>query len=128
MTGEEKFGRGVADFNAGRFFEAHEVWEELWLGAEEPEKTFLQGLIQIAAAFHHQGRGNARGAQSLLAAGMAKLTRCPDDFRGIAMAKLRQDVERWAGMVRSENRAESRGVPEIHRAAGKRGKENAADE
>jgi hypothetical protein len=25
----------------------------VWLVAEEPEKTFLQGLIQVAAAFHH---------------------------------------------------------------------------
>ena len=69
MKESEKFGRGLAHFNAREFFEAHEAWEELWLVEAEPEKTFLQGLIQLAAAFHHYGRGNLRGARSLLAAG-----------------------------------------------------------
>src|SRR5690348_17536429 len=59
--------RGIAHFNAREFFEAHEVWEERWLVAREPDKTFLQGLIQVAAACHHHARENARGAKSLLA-------------------------------------------------------------
>ena len=116
MSDNEKFERGVAEFNARRFFEAHEVWEELWLAAAEPEKTFLQGLIQLAAAFHHQARGNARGAQSLLATGIAKLARCPDDFRGVAIAGLRKEVERWLDIIRDNKKSESRDVPKIHAA------------
>src|SRR5579862_2387022 len=112
----EKFELGVADFNAGRFFEAHEVWEELWLAAAEPEKTFLQGLIQIAAAFHHHGRRNARGTESLLAAGILKLTGCPDDFRGVAIAELRKEAEEWIEMLRGERKAGSRELPKIHAA------------
>jgi len=119
MSDNEKFERGVAEFNARRFFEAHEVWEELWLAAAEPEKTFLQGLIQLAAAFHHQARGNARGAQSLLAAGIAKLARCPDDFRGVAIAGLRKEAERWAEILRGNKGPESPGVPRIHTARAK---------
>ena len=98
MKESGKFGRGVKLFNAGKFFEAHEVWEELWLAETEPEKTFLQGLIQLAAAFHHAGRGNSRGAQSLLAAGIVKLNRFPDDHRGLALAELRDAAKRWAKM------------------------------
>ncbi len=112
MTDEEKFERGVADFNTGRFFEAHEVWEELWLAAAEPEKTFLQGLIQVAAAFHHHGRGNARGTCSLLTAGIAKLAGCPDDYRGLAISKLREEVEAWAKLLSDENSG-LRDVPKI---------------
>ena len=44
---------GLRCFHSGAFFEAHEHWESVWLAAQEPEKTFLQGLIQIAAAFYH---------------------------------------------------------------------------
>lgn len=54
MNSEErkkKFEVGLAHFNAEKFFEAHEFWEEIWLVESEPEKTFLQGLIQVAAAF-----------------------------------------------------------------------------
>src|SRR6266849_11099605 len=41
---------GLRCFNSGAFFEAHEHWESVWLAAQEPEKTFLQGLIQVAAS------------------------------------------------------------------------------
>jgi predicted metal-dependent hydrolase len=96
MKESEQFRKGIALFNAREYFEAHEVWEELWLVEPEPEKTFLQGLIQVAAACHHNSRGNASGTQSLLAAGLAKLRSFPDDHRGIALAKLRTDAEEWA--------------------------------
>jgi len=38
--------------------------EEVWLETVNPEKMFLQGLIQVAAAFHHHSRANpARDAK-----------------------------------------------------------------
>jgi uncharacterized protein len=114
MTDNDKFERGVADFNAGRFFEAHEIWEELWLAAAEPEKMFLQGLIQVTAAFHHHARGNARGMQSLLAAGIAKLAGCPDDFRGVAIGALRDDAKAWEGILSGDSG--SRKPPRIRKA------------
>jgi predicted metal-dependent hydrolase len=107
MKESEQFPKGIALFNARKFFESHEVWEELWLVEPEPEKTFLQGLIQLAAACHHHGRGNRRGAQSLLAAGLAKLGRFPDDHRGIAVAKLRADAEQWAATLSGGNDLEA---------------------
>jgi uncharacterized protein len=128
MDDTEKFERGVTDFNAGRFFEAHEVWEELWLSAPEPEKTFLQGLIQIAAAFHHHGRGNACGRQSLLTAGIAKLAACPDEFRGTAIAKLRREVEAWQELQQTGKGRTPQHVPKIHATKSTPRKRNAADE
>jgi len=95
MNANEIFERGVAQFNARKFFEAHEAWEELWLIEPEPEKTFLQGLIQVAAALHHHSRGNSRGAKSLLAAGIVKLACFPASHRGLAVAKLRTQAKRW---------------------------------
>lgn len=89
----------MALFNDGKFFEAHEAWEEIWLIESEPEKTFLQGLIQVAAAFHHAQRGNAPGMTSLLKAGLEKLSRFPADYRGIAVAKLCEDSGRCAELV-----------------------------
>ncbi len=94
-----QFQKGVTLFNARKFFEAHEVWEELWLVEPEPEKTFLQGLIQLAAAYHHHGRGNPRGTQSLLAAGLAKLGSFPDDHRGVALAELRAEAKQWVEAI-----------------------------
>jgi predicted metal-dependent hydrolase len=93
---DDKFQRGLDHFNALEFFEAHEVWEEIWLVEAEPEKTFLQGLIQIAAAFHHYCRGNPQGAESLLASGIVKLNRFPDRHRRLDIADLRAAAKKWA--------------------------------
>jgi uncharacterized protein len=106
---DEKFQRGILHFNAQEFFEAHEVWEEIWLVEAEPEKTFLQGIIQIAAAFHHYGLENSDGAESLLAAGIVKLSRFPADHRGLEIGDLRSAAKRWArsiGESRKPSRAE----------------------
>ena len=55
------------------FFEVHELLEPAWLRAVEPVRTALQGLIQVAVAFHHLENGNHEGARSLLVEGVAKV-------------------------------------------------------
>ncbi len=93
---EEKLKKGIEQFNARAFFDAHETWEEIWLTAPEPEKTFLQGIIQVSAAFHHYCRGNPAGAQSLLTAGLLKLSRFPENHRGLDLEALRDAASHWA--------------------------------
>lgn len=56
---------GIEHFNVCDFFEAHEVWEELWQEHHGPNRAFYQGLIQVAVALHHFGNGNIRGARKL---------------------------------------------------------------
>jgi predicted metal-dependent hydrolase len=107
------FCRGIEQFNAGRFFEAHETWEEVWLRSPEPERTFLQGIIQIAAAFHHYSRGNCRGASSLLQAGLGRLASFPDAHRGIALGNLRQRAQAWAASLSSGETRPELPVPKI---------------
>ncbi|MGC1105692.1 MAG: DUF309 domain-containing protein [Candidatus Acidiferrales bacterium] len=97
----DKFQSGIALFNSGEFFKAHEVWEEIWLAAPEPEKTFLQGLIQLAAAFHHYSRGNRAGAQSLVTAALEKLKKLPNNYSGINLAALCVAVREWLAAPRN---------------------------
>ncbi len=52
-------------FNDHDYFEAHEVWEDLWMNTPGPERRFIQGLIQAAVALYHFGNGNVRGAVKL---------------------------------------------------------------
>jgi predicted metal-dependent hydrolase len=56
---------GIEFFNRCDFFEAHEVWEELWQEDFGPARKFYQGLIQAAVALHHFGNGNIRGAKKV---------------------------------------------------------------
>src|SRR5438128_2409427 len=39
---DPRLARGVREFNAGNFFAAHEIWEELWNDSVGAEKTLLQ--------------------------------------------------------------------------------------
>jgi hypothetical protein len=93
-TKDRLFQKGLDAFNSARFYDAHEKWEEVWLKTPNPEKMFLQGLIQVAAAYHHYLRANVRGARWLLREGAAKLKPFPEVHRGIELGRLR-DVARW---------------------------------
>ncbi|HYM62961.1 MAG TPA: DUF309 domain-containing protein [Thermoanaerobaculia bacterium] len=77
------FLAGVAHFNAREFWEAHESWEELWLVAESEIVQFLQGMIQLAAAYHHLQRGTLRGGVRLFDAALKRLAAFPADFCAI---------------------------------------------
>ncbi len=110
-----KFREGLEHFNHGRFFEAHEAWEAIWLPAAEPEKTFLQGIIQVAAAFHHLQRGNRRGTQSLLEAGLQKLEQFPRTHYGIRVEKLRAAARRWLAALTAKEEPVREEVPRIER-------------
>ncbi len=68
---------GIELFNAQKYWHAHEAWERMWLVAEGDKKTFLQGLIQLAAAYHHVQRGTFRGAIRLFDAALSKIAATP---------------------------------------------------
>jgi predicted metal-dependent hydrolase len=115
-TGEHStdlFARGVALFNSRHFFEAHEAWEEIWLHTERPEKTFLQGLIQVTAAFHHHSRKNLAGTESLLRAGLEKLEAFPAHHRQLRIDRLRASVRRWLATIARGNHARRPPLPRL---------------
>jgi predicted metal-dependent hydrolase len=80
--------RGITLFNDQEFWHAHEAWEELWLPARGEQKTFLQGLIQLAAAYHHVQRGTFRGGVRLFDAALAKLAPFPAGYGGVDRAEV----------------------------------------
>ena len=92
---QAQFRRGIDQFNNRLFFDAHETWEEIWLATPDPDKAYLQGIIQIAAAFHHYGRGNHKGTRSLLEAGLRRMGSCAATHFGIAVEPLRASAAEW---------------------------------
>ena len=86
---QDPFEHGLALFNAGKFFECHEVWEIAWKEARGEPRAFLQGLIQAAVAILHAERGNHRGAISVYKKARAKLDLLPSAFMGVALDEFR---------------------------------------
>jgi uncharacterized protein len=107
------FQQGLDAFNSAQFFEAHEHWEEVWLETPVPDKTFLQGLIQVAAAFHHYTRENRRGTQTLLEAGLTKLEPFPSVHWGLEIAPLRESVRLWLAAIATEDAPDPDSIPRI---------------
>jgi predicted metal-dependent hydrolase len=69
----ETLAAAAALFDAGLYFEVHEVLEPRWGAASGQEREALQGLIQVAVAWQHHANGNLAGACSLLVEGGARL-------------------------------------------------------
>ncbi len=90
-----ELAEGLRRYQAGEYFAAHEAWESLWLVAQEPDKTFLQGLIQVTAAFHHLQRNNPQGTVRLLHAALRRLERYPASFGSISVTLLCDDIREW---------------------------------
>jgi uncharacterized protein len=86
---------GLRCYRAGEFFAAHEHWEAVWLELQGPEKTFLQALIQVAAALHHFRRGNREGTASLLQAALRRLDLHSSSCGGIAVTPLCEEIREW---------------------------------
>ena len=103
---------GLRCYRAGQFFEAHEHWEMVWLKAAEPDKTFLQGLIQVTAAFHHWQRGNPTGTASLLRQALQKLERFEDVAGQSMVAPLCAEIRKWLEGIATAETSELR-FPEI---------------
>ena len=108
---------GLHCFRSGAFFEAHEHWEAVWLAAQEPEKTFLQGLIQIAASFHHFQRGNCLGTISLLRSALRRLDKYPEVFAGVVVAPLRVAIRSWLEVLETTPQSSPPQFPNIQLTA-----------
>jgi predicted metal-dependent hydrolase len=111
------FRSGVAHFNEGRYFEAHEDWEDLWRGLSGEDRLFVQALIQASVALHHLERGNHAGARQLAKAAFAKLSLLPSSKWGVDCESLADALAaRLDPLLRQEageGSGPARGLPPI---------------
>ena len=89
---EQLFFDGLQAYEEKDFFEAHELWEELWSEYYLDDKTFIQGLIQLAVSFVHLGNGNLNGAKSLMKKSGDKFSSYSGLHRGINIDKLKLQI------------------------------------
>jgi predicted metal-dependent hydrolase len=113
------FARGVAAYERGDFFEAHEHLEPAWMGTADPaERNLHQGLIKLAAAFVHAVRGNPLGVEKNLRGARERLADAlvdDVDDRGLDLRAILRDVDgRLAELVASPTRLRVDQVP-LHR-------------
>ena len=90
---EPRWREGIRLFHAGKFFESHEAWEALWRDVAGAQRLLLQGLIQVAAAYHHLRRGNRRGARYLAGRARLHLARWLPSSHGLAIGRVLDQLD-----------------------------------
>ncbi len=110
---KELLQQGIGLFNKERFFECHEVLEEVWLQASGGQKTCLHGLIQVAVALYHLRQKNLTGANRLLEAGMDKLCGFVPTHEMIDVEKLLKRLEPLRELTRRGQAPEDWQAPRI---------------
>ncbi len=95
MEPDAAIAEGVRLFNAGEFFETHEVLEIAWRCASGPMKGFLKGLIHAAVAFYQYGRRNAFGVCSKYHSTHFYLDPFGPRFAGVDVAGLLADMDKF---------------------------------
>ncbi len=84
---------GIRLFNGGRYFDAHEVWEEIWQHSSDDTKLFYQMLIQAAVCLHHYENGNMRGAQGMYDRVLEKLANLPPELMSLDLIEFSQQFK-----------------------------------
>jgi hypothetical protein len=72
----------------GRGFDAHELLEDRWRAAPEPERDLYQGLVHVAVATYQESRGNEVGRTRQLEKAIRRLTPYAPTYEGVEIDVL----------------------------------------
>ena len=108
---------GITLFNEHEFFEAHEVWEDIWHMAYGLKFEFYQGMIQCAVALEHYRRSNPRGVVSLYESYNEHFKDVPPVFMGLDVKDFLSRMRRALEPVLSADPLPQRGQIELDESA-----------
>jgi predicted metal-dependent hydrolase len=106
-----EFAKAIREFNSWRFYDCHETLEDIWrecggkaVGRNADERDeladFYQGIIKVAAGFHHLFRGNHAGVLKVLGDAPRLLTPYRPRTLGVDVDQLLADVDRALAAIR----------------------------
>jgi predicted metal-dependent hydrolase len=91
-------------FNEQKFYEAHDVLENLWLADRHgPDGNFYKGLIQLAGAFVHLQKNRLRPSAALFKLAQANLEKYPHPHEHLNLKTIRELILKWLGDLESTN-------------------------
>jgi predicted metal-dependent hydrolase len=96
---DSRYLAGILFFNQHDYFEAHEVWEDLWMASSGPVRQFYKALIHAAVALHHFSNGNLRGALKLFHSGQNYMKPHGDRYLGLDVADFWQQMGRCFAQI-----------------------------
>ena len=110
----EGYTRFVELFNARKFFEAHEVLEDLWVVEVGPVREYYKALIMAAVALEHWRRRNPSGARKLWRDARARRAPPPAPHEGLDLRAFRAQMDEILAPIMA-NGAAAPPAPPDHR-------------
>ena len=96
---DDELRRGLDQVRRGRYFEAHESFEDAWRAAGLAEKDFFQGLVHVTVAWYQARRGNRTGCERQLAKAQRRLAAFVPEHRGVDVATVLRSVDEATAIV-----------------------------
>lgn len=94
---DARLREGISLFNDGRFFESHEILEELYQEIDNVHKPFLEGLIQLATAFRiYSDFGEVGGPVRMIHQALIRFENYQPSHLEIRVKELSESMEAWA--------------------------------
>jgi hypothetical protein len=112
---DDRLREGIGLFNERRFFECHEVLEALYQETEATNKPFIEGLIQLAAAFRIFCEfGEVKGPVRMIYQALVRFENYQPDFLQVRVSEAAAAMETWAKQAeRGANAPPPSSVPKI---------------
>ena len=93
---DARLREGIRLFNEQQFFASHEVLESFYQETEAENKPFLEGLIQLAAAFRmFVDFGEVKGPVRLIHQALIRFENYQPVFLQVKVGELCQAAEAW---------------------------------
>ena len=89
-----EFKQGIEEFNQQQFYACHDTLEAIWVDANEADKRFYQGILQVAVGCYHLSNDNLRGAIILLGEAVRRLCDYQPDYEGIDVELLLEQASK----------------------------------
>lgn len=94
---DARLREGIRLFNAGRFFESHEALEQFYQEAEDTNKPFLEGLIELSVAFRlYTDFGEIKGPVRMIYQALIRFENYQSPHLKIQIRDLSESMEAWA--------------------------------
>ena len=110
---DPRFEEAIKCFNNSDWYDAHDLFEEIWHESIDPERRSIQAILQVAVAQLHLQRGNIRGATILFGEALGRLKRPGAPKLGLDMTSFCICVEERLCLLQSGQDPEISPVPHL---------------
>ena len=108
---------GIARFNNGKYWLAHEALEDAWIAETTPVRDLYRGILQAAVVYYHISQNNFVGAEKVYERSQKWLSKWNSPCRGVNISQLRADLDAAIAEVKElgeENISNFRNYPKIN--------------